>query len=145
MKYLKVLLVAVIGVGLLCNLDGTAEENINPEFDMKKKLEYSKNILDGLVSEDFDKILKNARAINKLGERKWLENESVQYRTQNQLFWFTAGTLALAQPARPRASGGARHPGRSRTGSGGTGHRALGMMWSPRRGPSRAGLHPRFR
>ena len=96
MKYLKLLFASVIGVGLLCNLDGAAEEKNNPEFDMKKKLEYSKNILDGLISEDFDKILKNAKSLNKLGERKWLENESTQYRTQNQLFWFTTGTLVLA-------------------------------------------------
>jgi len=96
MKYLTLLFASVIGVGLLCNLDGAAEEKNNPEFDMKKKLEYSKNILDGLISEDFDKILKNAKSLNKLGERKWLENESTQYRTQNQLFWFTTGTLVLA-------------------------------------------------
>ena len=63
---------------------------------MAKKLEYSKNILDGLVTEDFDKILKSAESLNQLGKRKWLENESAAYRSQNQVFWFTTGALVLA-------------------------------------------------
>ncbi len=64
--------------------------------DMQKKLDYSKNILDGLVTEDFDKILANAKSLNTLGKHKWMENDSIAYRTQNQVFWFTTGTLMTA-------------------------------------------------
>jgi hypothetical protein len=73
-----------------------AEEKVRNDFDMKKKLEFSKNILDGLVKEDYQKILKNAKSLNEMGKRKWLENESVEYRTQNQVFWFTTGSLRIA-------------------------------------------------
>jgi hypothetical protein len=96
MSSLNMFLVSLVGAGLLCNFPVAADEKNAPEFDMKKKLEYSKNILDGLVTEDFDKILKSAKSLNRLGKRKWLENESSEYRTQNQVFWFTAGTLVLA-------------------------------------------------
>jgi len=93
MKYL----VSVVCIGLVLVLSLAAEEKQEPSgFDMKKKLEYSKNILDGLVMEDFDKILKSAKSLNEMGERKWLENESVEYRTQYQVFWFTTGTLRMA-------------------------------------------------
>ena len=68
----------------------------HPAVDMQKKLEYSKTILDGLVTEDFEKILQGAKDLNRLGKRKWLEHESAAYRTQNQVFWFTTGTLAMA-------------------------------------------------
>ena len=61
--------------------------------EMKKKLDYSKNILDGLVTEDFAKILKNAKALNDLGERRWREIQSANYRTQNHVFLFTASSL----------------------------------------------------
>ncbi|EMI21465.1 putative secreted protein [Rhodopirellula maiorica SM1] len=64
--------------------------------DMQKKLDYSKNILDGLVTEDFDKIIANAQSLNTLGKRKWMQNDSIAYRTQNQVFWFTTGTLITA-------------------------------------------------
>jgi hypothetical protein len=96
MSYLKVLFVSLMVAVLLSAFPIAAQEEKLPEFDMKLKLEYSKNILDGLVTEDFEKISKGAKSLNALGKRKWLENESADYRTQNQVFWFTAGTLALA-------------------------------------------------
>lgn len=96
MKYSIMFFVAVIAFGLVGDLRVAAGEKHAAELDMKKKLEYSKNILDGLVTEDFDKILSNAKSLNRLGERKWIENESSEYRTQNQVFWFTTGALVLA-------------------------------------------------
>jgi hypothetical protein len=96
MSHHKLLLVGVIVAVLLPALASRSEETKPPEDDMQKKLEYAKNILDGLVMEDFDKIAQSAKALNELGKRKWLENESAAYRTQNQVFWFTTGTLILA-------------------------------------------------
>ena len=96
MKYSITFLVAAIAFGLVGDLRVVADEKLAAEADMEKKLAYSKNILDGLVTEDFDKILSSAKSLNRLGERKWIENESSKYRTQNQVFWFTTGALVLA-------------------------------------------------
>lgn len=81
---------------LLSALVGKSQETKKSETDMRKKLEYAKVILDGLIMEDFDKILDGAKSLNHLGKQKWIENDSVAYRTQNQVFWFTTGTLVMA-------------------------------------------------
>ena len=96
MRIQKLIRACVFVAVLLLALVTVSQETKPPEFDMQKKLEYAKNILDGLVTEDFDKILQSGKALNELGKRKWRENESAAYRTQNQVFWFTAGTLVLA-------------------------------------------------
>ncbi len=97
MSYLKVFCATMTVLVLFSGLSLIAEEDKQPhDLDMKQKLEFSKLILDGLVTEDFDKIYKGATSLNELGKRKWLEHESSEYRTQNQVFWFTAGTLAIA-------------------------------------------------
>ncbi len=100
MRIFKPLLGCVIVAFLMLAIASKAEETTTPEIDMQKKLEYSKNILDGLVTEDFDKIAQGAKALNELGKRKWLENESAAYRTHNQVFWFTTGTLLMAAEAK---------------------------------------------
>jgi hypothetical protein len=96
MKKLTLIVTAVACIGLLFHQPLFAQERHSTDIDMQKKLEYSRDILNGLVMEDFDKILSSARALNKLGKRKWMENESSAYRTQNQVFWFTTGTLVMA-------------------------------------------------
>lgn len=77
-------------------LQSPSQETRSHDQEMQKKLDYSKQILDGLVTEDFGKILKGAKSLNEFGKRKWAENDSVAYRTQNQVFWFTTGTLVAA-------------------------------------------------
>lgn len=37
-----------------------------------------------------------AKSLNQLEKRKWSENDSIAYRTQNQVFWFRTGTLVMA-------------------------------------------------
>ena len=96
MRIYKLLLTCVIVTVLLPAFATQSEETETSKVDMQKKLEYAKNILDGLVTEDFDKIIQSGKALNELGKRKWLENESAAYRTQNQVFWFTTGTLIMA-------------------------------------------------
>ena len=96
MRTWKLLVAVVIVLGLVSADFGRSEETKPTDVDMQQKLEYSKIILAGLVTEDFDKIRKGADALNQLGKRKWQENESAAYRTQNQVFWFTTGTLLMA-------------------------------------------------
>ena len=59
MRRMKLVLAGVISLSLLVGLQISAQEK-SPEDDMQKKLTYSKNILDGLVTEDFDKIIVKA-------------------------------------------------------------------------------------
>jgi hypothetical protein len=96
MKRLIALLVSVIVAGWLVGTYGFAEVKSADNDAMKKKLEYSKNILAGLTTENFDLILKNAKALNQLGQQQWSKNESIEYRTQHQVFWFANDTLILA-------------------------------------------------
>ncbi len=94
---IRKLLVACVAVVMLVPiLVAGSDEAKTHEQEMQLKLEYTKTIVDGLVTEDFDKILKGAKSLNQLGKRKWTENESAAYRTQNQVFWFTTGTLVYA-------------------------------------------------
>ncbi len=82
--------IVVSAVPSLC-----AESDVHAS-EMRSKLEYSQLILEGLVTEDFEKVRKGATSLNELGKRKWIESESSAYRTQNQVFWFTTGTLLMA-------------------------------------------------
>ena len=95
MKISKLPVVFLIVVMLLPAMVSSSKEE-QPESDMQRKLDCSSTILDGLVTENFDKILSGAETLNELGKHKWLENESAAYRTQNQVFWFTTGTLVMA-------------------------------------------------
>ena len=96
MKTRRWLVAALVGLFACSCMFGYAEEKESHKIDMKQKLVHSKNILDGLVTEDFDKIKKHALALNELGQRNWRKDESWEYRTQNQLFWFTTGNLVIA-------------------------------------------------
>ena len=89
-------LLACLIVAVLLPVLAIRSEDKQHDIDMQNKLEYSKQILAGLVTEDFDKIVRGAKSLNELGKRKWTENESAPYRTQNQVFWFTTGTLLMA-------------------------------------------------
>src|SRR3954465_12323519 len=60
------MLIAVM-VGIL-NDRGEAQQPGRREF-MRNKLEYSKNVLDGLAREDFDLIARDARALKVLSEK----------------------------------------------------------------------------
>ena len=91
-----VLLVCLVAAMVVPAVESLSEESDLHDREMQKKLDYSKEILEGLVTEDFGKIVKAARSLNEFGKRKWTENESSAYRTQNQVFWFTTGTLMMA-------------------------------------------------
>ena len=68
----------------------TPEEKIddkNPSIWMKKKLDYSQEILAGLTSEDFNKIADNARAMRALGKfEAFFRSRNAAYTRQLQVF-----------------------------------------------------------
>ena len=54
---------------------------------MKKKLDYSQEILAGLTSEDFNKIADNARAMRALGKfEAFVRSRNTAYTRQLQVF-----------------------------------------------------------
>ena len=88
MKTSYALIVSLVGSCLLWAAAGLAEDKAPSDDRMDKKLEYSKNILTGLATDNFDLIVENAEALNELGKKRWVENVTPAYRTQHQVFWF---------------------------------------------------------
>jgi hypothetical protein len=60
-----------------------------PSIWMKKKLEFSQNILAGLTEADFDKVRNNAQAMNFVGAlEKWHRADKPDYKRQVSYFEF---------------------------------------------------------
>jgi hypothetical protein len=58
-----------------------------PSLWMRKKLDYSKEILEGISTADFDQIAKNAEAMRALGKvEAFVRSRTPGYRTQMQIF-----------------------------------------------------------
>ena len=54
---------------------------------MQKKLEYSKNILAGITTADFDKVVENAQSMRRLSAIEgFIRGQTPGYRTQLQIF-----------------------------------------------------------
>ena len=59
------------------------EKNQPTSFWMQKKLEYSKNILAGIASADFDKLVENAESMRRLNAIEgFIRGRTHGYRTQ---------------------------------------------------------------
>ena len=68
---------------------------------MRMKLEKSKDILEGLALEDFDKIAKNARSLKLLSmESGWNVIQTEEYATQSRDFRRTCDLIAEAAAAK---------------------------------------------
>jgi hypothetical protein len=66
---------------------GEKIDDKNPSIWMKKKLDYSQNILAGITAEDFDKIADNARAMKGLGKfEAFVRSRNAAYTRQLQAF-----------------------------------------------------------
>jgi len=66
--------------------DPKADEQ-QPSFWMRKKLDYAQNILAGIATADFDKIVENAEAMQALGKIEgFIRGRTPGYRTQLQIF-----------------------------------------------------------
>ena len=64
-----------------------AEEANEPSIWMKKKLDYSQNILAGLANADFDQVAENAQAMQGLSKLEWfIRGRTPGYRTQLEIF-----------------------------------------------------------
>lgn len=73
---------------------------------MKKKLEFSQNILTGLTEGDFDKVGLNAKAMNYLGYlEKWARADRPDYK--RQLSYFEFANQELLRQAREKNVEGA--------------------------------------
>jgi hypothetical protein len=66
-----------------------------PSFWMKKKLDFSQNILAGIATADFEKVEQNARAMRSLNQiEKFVRGRGTNgYRTQLQVFEFANDEL----------------------------------------------------
>jgi len=75
-------------VMVLLGVGASFAEDKEPEsYWMRKKLEYSQEILAGLSREDFDTVTRNARSMNALGQlEKWFRANTPEYRAQLKLF-----------------------------------------------------------
>jgi hypothetical protein len=63
------------------------DKNQPTNFWMRKKLEYSQNILAGITSADLDKVVANAEAMRKLSAIEgFLHGQTPGYRTQLHIF-----------------------------------------------------------
>jgi hypothetical protein len=69
------------------NGQDTSEKNQPTSFWMQKKLDYSKNILAGITTADFDKIVENAESMRRLSAIEgFVRGRMPGYRTQLQIF-----------------------------------------------------------
>jgi cytochrome c556 len=93
-SYLIVLTAVVFSVGALSICPSSGQEQKPSEQEkssvwMKKKLEFSQNILAGLTEADFDKVRANAEAMNFLGYlEKWFRADMPDYKRQVSYFEF---------------------------------------------------------
>jgi hypothetical protein len=63
------------------------DQNQPVSFWMRKKLEFSQNILGGIATADFDKILTNAEAMGRLSNIEgFIRRQTPGYQTQLKLF-----------------------------------------------------------
>ena len=97
MKNALVILAGIAMLGVACY--GVADEK-KPEDGkhqsvlMKKKLEYTQQILTGLANEDFDSIAKHAKILNTFGSlEQWFRADCEAYRAQLKIFRFANSEL----------------------------------------------------
>lgn len=88
---------AMTGGGLFVYPLNGQEKAAEPEKSsiwMKKKLEFTQNILAGLTESDFDKVGRNAKNMNFLGHlEKWARADNPDYKRQVSSFEFANAEL----------------------------------------------------
>jgi len=88
---LAAICVAIVGLWQTGIAKGDEKEGASKEqpisFWMKKKLDYSQNILGGIANADFDKIVENAEAMRTLSKVEgFVRGQTPGYRTQLHIF-----------------------------------------------------------
>lgn len=72
----------------------STDKNQPTSFWMQKKLEFSKNILAGISTADFDKIVENGEAMRKLSAIEgFIRGRTPDYRAQLEIFEESAGEI----------------------------------------------------
>ena len=103
--YLIGILVTLALVFLAARVAGAAEPE-EASFWMKKKMEYSQNILAGLAKADFAEIEKNAMSMNGLSQiENWVRAKSPEYK--RQLTTFRSANKSLIRMAQDEDVDGA--------------------------------------
>lgn len=102
MKRLSIAL-TLIGLPLLALASGNPrpkEQSLKEHLSatlMRSKLEHSNKVLEGLTTEDFDTIAKEAKAMRGLTVlERWFRADTPQYRAQLNAFWYANDALAKA-------------------------------------------------
>ena len=90
-RYFSVVLVAVAmwpcAAAVAEDKEPPADAANQPSIWMRKKLDHSQNILSGLASGDFDKIVEDAEAMQGLSKVEWfIRGKTPGYRTQLEIF-----------------------------------------------------------
>ena len=87
-RWLALLVAASLGASGLMGADAP-QEPAKGSVLMRKKLEYTQKVLEGLALEDFDMIVKNARILRTFGGlEQWSRADSEAYRAQLKIFRF---------------------------------------------------------
>jgi hypothetical protein len=87
----------IAGVAVAMGLSWATPASADKKEDsvMRRKLEYSQRILEGIVTEDFKLIRKNAEAMQELGRSKAFDGaKTTEYRAQFLIFDFANSELA---------------------------------------------------
>jgi hypothetical protein len=104
--YLIGVLAALVIVFAVARVAGAADDNAEPSFWMKKKMEYSQNILQGLAKADFKAIETSARSMGGLSEiEKWVRAGTPEYK--HQLATFRSANKSLIRMAQEEDVDGA--------------------------------------
>jgi cytochrome c556 len=85
-----------LAIGVIANgYDGQAADQNQPEsFWMKKKLEYSQNILAGIATADFERIVANAQSMRNLSKIEgFIRSQTPGYRAQLNIFQESADEI----------------------------------------------------
>jgi hypothetical protein len=103
--------IAMTGIWPLAMLNGdeppAASKEQTVSFWMKKKLDYSQNILAGIATADFDKIAENAEAMRHLSNIEgFIRGRTPGYRTQLHFFEESADEI-LRQAKKDNVEGAA--------------------------------------
>jgi hypothetical protein len=101
-----VITLAALFVGLSNGQEKKSADKEKASIWMKKKLEFSQNVLAGLTEADFQKIDTNAKAMSFLGHlEKWTRADRPDYK--EQMFYFEVANKDLLREAREKNLDGA--------------------------------------
>lgn len=88
------LVLLAMGGAAAINAQEVSGNNQPTSFWMQKKLEYSKNILAGISTADFDKIVENGESMRRLSTIEgFIRGQTPGYRTQLGIFEEAAGEI----------------------------------------------------